>query len=372
MEQVKLWIANDDRTVTPLRKREQVDLEQHLEEMLIDSPEMLGDDVRLVGRQLMTAGGPLDLLGIDSSGKLVIYELKRGLAPREALIQAVDYASWIDSLAYDELARRISDHRPSGFERDFDDFDDWYSDQFDEDQVRELRPARIVVVGLGMEPATERMAKWLADKGVNIEVLTFQAFEHLSGTLLARQVEVASEDVVVAASGSTPSRPDPERRAEEFQAVEAYRMPCRLLESAFAGSRYAIHTFKNGVNYALPPTDDRKVRRYPGYVGVFVRTESTGMINLVIRPTAAEICTNEAEQLKSCADQSGAQTWQSPSDRSIWIAVDLEMLGRLDAHITEFAKSAIEAWQQNYDRWLAAQAEPAIVDSSNSTERSTV
>ena len=370
MEQVKLWITEEGGSVSPLPIRERIEYEHLLEEMLVGRPDMLGDGVTLVGRQLMTSGGPLDLLGVDQDGKLVVFELKRGSMPRETLTQAIDYASWLDSLEFDELARRISSHQPVGVERDFDDFDDWYAEQFAEDQAQQLRPTRIVVVGLGIEPGAERMAHWLADKGVDIEAVTFHAFEHDARTVLARQVEVSSEDVAPSKNRSAQPRPDPLRRAAEFQAAEAYRSAHQLVASCFAGSPYAVHTFKNGVNFALPPADDRRIQRYPAYVGVFVRTESSGMINVVIRPAASASCPEESAKLRADAQRLGAQVGQSGNDpgRTIWIGVDVSHLEAIESCIVEFTRSAIAAWERSWNAWNAGDAQDdAVIDAAGPT-----
>ena len=44
---------------------------------------MLMPGLQLVGRQLTTANGSLDLLGIDSEGRLVVFELKPGYSDAE-------------------------------------------------------------------------------------------------------------------------------------------------------------------------------------------------------------------------------------------------------------------------------------------------
>ena len=353
MEQVKLWITDQDGSVEPLAVRERMELEHHFEEMLVLSPDMLGEGVTLIGRQLMTAGGPLDLLGVDQDGKLVLYELKRGMTPREALTQAIDYASWLDSLEFDELGRRVSDHRPTGIDRAFDDFDDWYTEQFAEDQAEQLRPTRIVVVGLGIEAGAERMAHWLADKGVDIEAITFHAFENDGRTVLARQVEVSSEDVAPSRSRSAPPKPDPERRAAEFQSVEVYRSAHQLLASCFAGSPYIEHTFKNGVNFALPPTDDRRIRRYPAYVGVFVRTEGTGQVHLIIRPAGVAVCPEGLNQLREGLQELDVSVGVPPSGNEVWITLDASALEQVKALISTFTKLSIAAWQHEWDEWNA-------------------
>ncbi|MYD55113.1 MAG: DUF91 domain-containing protein [Chloroflexi bacterium] len=353
MEQVKLWVTNEDGSVGPLSIRDRIQYEHLFEDMLVQCADMLGDDVTLIARQLTTVSGPLDLLGVDQDGKLVVYELKRGATPREAITQAIDYASWLDSLEFDELARRVSDHQASGIDRGFDDFDDWYTEQFAEDQAEQLRPTRIVVVGLGIEPGAERMAHWLADKGVDIEAITFHAFEHDGRTVLARQVEVSSEDVAPPRNRSAPPRPDPERRAAEFNAAGVYRSAREIVASCFGGSPYTVHTFKNGVNFALPPTDDRKIRRYPAYVGVYVRTEGTGQIHLVIRPAGVAACPDELAKLLETLQRLETRVGLSPSGNEAWITLEEASLEKAGAPISAFVESAVGAWRRDWEHWNA-------------------
>jgi len=64
-----------------------------LEPWIASNPGIIGSDIAIIGRQVMSKSGPVDLLGIDKSGNLIVVELKRGMLPREALAQAIDYAS---------------------------------------------------------------------------------------------------------------------------------------------------------------------------------------------------------------------------------------------------------------------------------------
>lgn len=52
-------------------------VEKHLQELLADHPESLGDGLRLVRREHMTAIGPVDLLCRDGEGSSVAVEIKR-------------------------------------------------------------------------------------------------------------------------------------------------------------------------------------------------------------------------------------------------------------------------------------------------------
>jgi RecB family endonuclease NucS len=55
----------------------------------------------LIGRQESTGmGGRIDLLGVAPDGALVLIELKRDRTPREVVAQAIDYAVWVEKLAY--------------------------------------------------------------------------------------------------------------------------------------------------------------------------------------------------------------------------------------------------------------------------------
>src|SRR3989442_5693949 len=79
-------------------------VEKELEDWIEQTPDMLGDDLLIIARQRDLPGvGTLDLLAIDGSGKLVIIELKRNKTPREAVAQALHYASWLDTAAEDQI-----------------------------------------------------------------------------------------------------------------------------------------------------------------------------------------------------------------------------------------------------------------------------
>ena len=76
MEDIKLWEL-DGSQATPLGSNNQLESEQGLEDTLVENPNLLIEGLTLVGRQTPTEGGPLDLLGVDGDGKLVVFELKR-------------------------------------------------------------------------------------------------------------------------------------------------------------------------------------------------------------------------------------------------------------------------------------------------------
>lgn len=48
-------------------------------------------------------GSIIDLLGIDRKGNTVVIELKRDRTPRDTLVQALEYASFVEELDTDQL-----------------------------------------------------------------------------------------------------------------------------------------------------------------------------------------------------------------------------------------------------------------------------
>ena len=108
MEDLRIWTVDNDANakITPLDAAGQTDSELLLEDILTRNPDMLEEGLQLVGRQTGTAGGPLDLLGVDRDGRLVVFELKRGTLNRDAVAQVIDYVSDLDAMDLDSLLAR--------------------------------------------------------------------------------------------------------------------------------------------------------------------------------------------------------------------------------------------------------------------------
>ncbi len=170
MDEVKIWSVDGDSNVEPLASKGQTDTELQLEKALVKNP--------------------LDLLGVDEEGRLVVFELKRGTLSRDAVAQIIDYASHLDGMPLDDLAGYISARSGAHGIDEIQDFEDWYS--FDE--LDSLKPLRLFLVGLGADDRTERMVRFLADNSaMDISLLTFHGFAHDGKTFLARQIRVEAE-----------------------------------------------------------------------------------------------------------------------------------------------------------------------------------
>ncbi|MYE45169.1 MAG: DUF91 domain-containing protein [Chloroflexi bacterium] len=259
-DELRIWTLRDGNEVEAVESVSGVKLEDILEATLVSRPEMLENGLQLVGRQTPTEGGPLDLLGVDEGGRLVVFELKRERLTREAVTQCIDYASALDDMAPEELAEFIAEHSGSDGIQKIEDFDEWYQERFDENELKDLLPPRLTLVGLGVDERAERMAQFLKKGGIDISVLTFYGFEHGRETLLARQVEVernASEPTGRRTYlSAAEKRLAFQNRLDEQGLVGLFEAVDKTLRTALpdAAQRYGSY----GVNYHLPVGSNRR------------------------------------------------------------------------------------------------------------------
>ena len=191
---IKLWSVDGSSGAAPVPQLSRMSTEWEFESILVTNPEMLEPGLELVGRQTPAAGGWLDLLAVDRDGRLVVYELKRGNLARDAVTQILDYASALDAMSGPELAKHISDRSGDAGIRQIDDFEQWYADTCGGDDLSNLLPPRMVLIGLGVDETAERMARFVSAGALDLSVITFHGFQREGETLLARQMDVSPAD----------------------------------------------------------------------------------------------------------------------------------------------------------------------------------
>lgn len=249
-EELRIWSVGDGRKAKPLSPITQMPTELEFEELLVANPEMLEPGLRLIGRQTPTQTGWLDLLAVDTDGRLVVFELKRGMLAREVVTQVLDYASALDGMSTAKLAEHVAQQSDeSGIEK-IDDFEQWYADNFGRDDLSRLLPPRMVLVGLGVDPTAERMARFISAGPVDISIATFHGFQRDGERLLARQLEVDSEK-------------NPVVRPREPSVAEKRR----ILQEYLAGNGYDAVFWPVHADLRQPLSEQR-VWEQPGSTGV--------------------------------------------------------------------------------------------------------
>lgn len=304
--EIQIWAMDGSSNgAVQLLSKNQAETEKYLEETLVKQPNMLMSGLTLVGRQTPVAGGYLDLLGVGRDGRLVVFELKRGTLTRDAVTQVIDYASDLEARDFPDLSAHIAERSGKlGIDR-IDNFEEWYSDRF---AGQEWKPVRMALVGLGVDDNATRILKYLAERGVEIDLLTFHAYEHEGKTLLARQVEL--ESVTPEPTGTTSAR-RAERIKENEERIRG--MDISFWDDALAVFRGvgSVTTYPRAGGFAFTrpslvlPAHETSFSVYQS-----VRAVDIGTIRVTFLPIAVHLCKAQFEE----ADESIRFKKEPPSN----------------------------------------------------------
>ena len=203
-QKIRMWEVTKNNTLAELQTSE-ISLEEQLENWLESDISILDDDLLIIGRQVRTDfGGLIDLLCVDQNGDLVVIELKKGRTPREVAAQALDYASWVKNLDNVRIDKLASDYAKLGGSS----FKDAFESKFETDLPEVLNTRhRTLIVAEYMDDSTERIVRYLADEGVQINVATLQHFKDSGNReLLAQVYLIEPEEAEAKAVSSSSSR----------------------------------------------------------------------------------------------------------------------------------------------------------------------
>lgn len=161
----------------------QLPSEKLLEDMIVAAPKVLSDEWMLIGRQESTGvGGIIDLLAIAPDGALVLIELKRDRTPRDVVAQALDYAGWVEKLKPEQVNAIYGRFAPG--KSLAAEFQKTFGLPLDDDTLNQSH--QIVIVSSSLDPSTERIVAYLAERDIPINVLCFQIFSNGSEQFLSR------------------------------------------------------------------------------------------------------------------------------------------------------------------------------------------
>lgn len=192
--EIRTWQIVDGRLqhITTNLKNEGRTEPYDLEPWIQSNPDILGPGIVIIGRQTTSRSGPIDLLGIDKTGNVVIVELKRDRLPREALAQAIDYASDAADWTVERLGEVCVGYSGKTLEETL-------AESFPDLDVETLKineTQRIVLVGFSIESSLERMIQWLSDHfSVNINAVVLSYVKTASGDELLSKTSIISEEL---------------------------------------------------------------------------------------------------------------------------------------------------------------------------------
>ena len=180
MEKTKLWKVDNENLITI--NSEHLDLEERIHKWIENDITIILPNAILIGSKIKTDNGKeVDLLAIDENGDLIIIELKRGLTPREVTAQALDYASWVNTLKEEDINNILIKR---GINKSVSEL---LSEKFDNNEDVDINEnQKIYIVASSIDTITERICKYLANNGLQINVLTFDYFKDAEREYVAR------------------------------------------------------------------------------------------------------------------------------------------------------------------------------------------
>ncbi|MBM7334675.1 MAG: endonuclease NucS domain-containing protein [Alcanivorax sp.] len=166
-----------------------LDDENQLEELIVRDVSILNADWLLIGRQVRTAFDKrIDLLALDANGSVIIIELKRDKTPRDVVAQAIDYASWVETLEDSDLVDCYVDfaHRHQLPNSSLDAaFQARFGLPLSEVSLNESH--QMVIVASELDASSERIINYLNNRhGVGINAVFFSAFSDGDQRYLSR------------------------------------------------------------------------------------------------------------------------------------------------------------------------------------------
>ena len=366
MQEIRLWKINTSEEgigIEQIPNVAETVTENMLEEVITQHPNLLMEDLKLVGRQTETAGGPLDLLGVDGDGNIVIFELKRGTLTREAVSQIIDYSSYLASLDSKEFSDHITSRSGNlGIEK-IEDFFSWFQEQFGK-AFSEVKNPRMVLVGLGADEKTKRMVSFLSESDLDISLTTFHGFKRGSEIFLSKQVEVSS--------ATPPPRPSKRINLEKLKAnvkkfsVENYYYD---VSSFFRNQFPAAYEWPNpgGFSYGLPELTETGNLSNRVYAALYIHENKPGAIQIYFHKRAVDAAPNEFDNFSNAistqVNKKNDESWD------LWIRSS-DNWNELKKHLETLCPAIVTGWeskreQQTKDEFEAAE-DISTEESSNS------
>lgn len=348
---IRIWVMDDtSHEAEPVSPADRVEREDYLESVLVKNPDMLMQGLRLVGRQTPTDTGNLDLLGVDENGTLIVFELKRGKATRDAVAQAIDYCSFLESLSDADLADLITKHSGKNGIDLIGDFEAWYGEWYEGKDLTELRPTKMVLVGVGADAGAQRMVGFLMNREVDITLLTFHGYTYEENrTLLARQEE-GSESRDTVSSSRRPRAAERLRRheelAEKFGLVDQWNDAINRLSVA---NRQRVR--KSGITFHMPKIELGDANHSGSHS--IVIDERHRAIRITFYPASVHLCWNTFQKWKK---KNIFQFENPPNARETnkvstqwYCMLDREGWERHKDALTALAREVTGVWRQTRD-----------------------
>ncbi|WP_136715502.1 endonuclease NucS domain-containing protein [Halorientalis salina] len=254
-----------------------------LEEWVIREPRILGEDLLVISSEYSNFADlrdRLDVLAIDTEGKLVVVELKRDRADRTTDLQAIKYASYCATLTAEDVqkdyrafwnGREGTDRSPEDVGREFVDFlqqtviedapyldDGWANFELDD-------TPRILLAAGSFGPEITSPVMWLIEEfDMDITCTRIEAYSHRDRLILNSQQVIPIPE---AEEYLTKRR---EKQEKQKQTSVTFTLPALLERQVLAEGDVVVFDeseVPDGTDREWDPNDDFWRARVTGMTG---------------------------------------------------------------------------------------------------------
>jgi hypothetical protein len=279
----------------------------NLEDRIERDPSLVLAGLVLVGRQMPTSTGAIDLLGIDPAGRWVVIAVKKGAVRKETFTQAIGCAKCISDMDEDELITKMESYLKP---RKIDIQTLLAEHQIDDQAVFDKRDVVIFIVGIG-DLSLEPLSKVPSYKNNPVQVLNFELSRKRAGEqILVRKVVQLD---VIAPAAKAKKTPLPLKQWPMTPAIERLlRIAAengigddfrRIHENAIRHGMYP-RTYRWSIMYAPP---QNKTRCLICVWSKREKSETSGVVVYIASEAFAEFYPIQAHEV---AQILGADHWE--------------------------------------------------------------
>ena len=150
--------------------------EAQLQSWLAENPDAIEPGLWIVGYEFPLGENRADLLAVDGDGRLVVIEVKRANATREAVGQVLDYVSALEEVDPTEIASTINTAEARPEFAPVDDFERQFAERYAAAAASgpDLMPVRAILAATSESPETDRILEYLQGIGMDIHSVVFK------------------------------------------------------------------------------------------------------------------------------------------------------------------------------------------------------
>ena len=230
--------------------------EKNIENWIADNPQLIfpNEEILTIG-QSISGRSMADVLALDTSGNLIIIEIKRDWSNRKTIGQLLEYAAKFKDVSYERLAEEVKKYDKWEEGELYDKFLDFADDkEFPREDIGKRQ--RVMIVAPDSDSGLKRIIDWLKDYGVPVEFVPFHIYTDKNNNPKLFMIDG------VTSSPETPEVSDEQEWAghwifntNETNAPGAYK---RMFENNVA----AIYGYDDGLNILEGPEEGDKIMAY--------------------------------------------------------------------------------------------------------------